>query len=127
MRDKFFKSCGVPTGKAGKDFLTDGQKIELNRILIKNNVIYDKMLNSMLVKDFVNGFDPNHKFAELSMKKIVNYKRGEPNPNNIYNAINYTYVHFTCEDNLGMDEIQKSEFKRTKGKTPELQLMTEMY
>jgi hypothetical protein len=46
---------------------------------------------------------------------VVNYERGGDNPNFVYNSIDYEYYHFTCEDNLKMDEMQRSEFKRSKG------------
>ena len=46
------------------------------------------------------------------MKKIVDFDRGGKNPNNVINSYDYTYAHFTVDDNLGLTDMQREEYKR---------------
>lgn len=120
VRDAYYKKVGVPQGKAGYEFLTNEQQIELQLLIYNNNLKYDTMLRAIKVSDFQKDLlaennpilSEDHKFADLSMKKVVNYFKGGDNPNMIFNAIDYEYYHFTVEDNLAMDEMARKEFAR---------------
>jgi len=118
VRDAYYKKVGVPQGKAGYEFLSNNQQVELQLLLYENNLKYDSMIRSIRVSDFQKDLlkenNPtlieDHKFAKLSMKKVVTYFRGGDNPNMISNAVDYEYYHFTINDNLAMDEMARSEF-----------------
>src|SRR5690554_6020170 len=120
VRDAYYKKVGVPQGKDGYQFLTKEQQVELQLLLYENNLKYDTLLRAIKVSDFqpdllrVNNpsLMEDHRFASLSMKKVVNYFKGGDNPNGIYNAIDYEYYHFTVEDNMAMDEMARNEFAR---------------
>lgn len=115
VRNEYFKKMSLAPKSTSWNFLNDDQKLELNELIYQTKLQYDAMLRSYLVKDFAKNLPTNHKFATLSMKKVVNYFRGGENPNGIYNAIDYEYYHFTINDNLAMNELQREEFRRSKG------------
>lgn len=56
---------------------------------------------------------PKEYMINKSMKKIVSFVRGDDNSNNVNNAYDFYYSHFTVDDNLSMSEMQKNDFKNT--------------
>lgn len=120
VRDAYYKKVGVPQGKSGYEFLTNEQQVELQLLIYNNNLKYDTMLRAIKVSDFQKDLlaknnpilSEDHRFADLSMKKVITYFKGGDNPNMIFNAIDYEYYHFTVKDNLAMDEMARNEFAR---------------
>ena len=51
-----------------------------------------------------------------SMKKVVSFFRGNDNYNNVVNAYDFYYSHYTVEDNLSMTEMDINDFMNTYAK-----------
>lgn len=69
-----------------------------------------------LLRKYKDNFYKRYKGEYLlrkSLKNILHYERGAENPNNIMNAYNFYYAHFTVDDNLSMTEMQRNNFKST--------------
>lgn len=74
---------------------------------------YDKMIAGLTVESFYKDLHKDHKLYGLSMRKVVGYNRGGDNPNGVINAYDYTYYHFTVDDNVALTEMQRNEAKKT--------------
>ncbi len=74
---------------------------------------YDKVISGIPIQEFYTKLHPDHILYDRSMKKVVDFDRGGKNPNNVINSYDYTYEHFTVDDNLGLTEMQRNEYKKT--------------
>ena len=94
------------------------KQLQLNEMLLDINYEFDKIIRDKKVQDFVLDFvvDDKDYLYNKSMKKVVNYVRGDDNSNNVNNAYDFYYAHFTVDDNLAMSEMQKNDFKNTYAK-----------
>jgi len=90
--------------------LNDEQQIFLLKSIRDIREDYENMLNEVKVQDFLP-IKEGHKFWNKSMRKVLMYVKGDKNPNDIWSGYDYNYFHFTIEDNLGMTEMMKSDFK----------------
>jgi hypothetical protein len=105
---KFCKLKNVPK----PDYLDDEDSKTLYVSLRNIDVHYDKQIAALPVERFAPKVKDGHFLWKRSMRKIVNFDRGGKNPNNVLNAYDYTYSHFTVDDNLGLTDMQREEFKR---------------
>ena len=94
----------------------DSKSVALIRELLRPrqndsvDLIYEKLrifqriffIDSFKYSDanFHKEIDKDHRFYGWSMKKFSMYDRGGDNPNGICNSYDYTYSHFTVDDNL---------------------------
>lgn len=88
---------------------------DYNKLLLKLRDIdfhYDKIISGWAVQHFHKEIDKDHRFYGWSMKKFSMYDKGGDNPNGIYNSYDYTYSHFTVDDNLALTEMQINEAKK---------------
>ena len=90
----------------------------LNEMLLNLNYEFDKIIRNKSVEDFVPDFieSEDDYLKNKSMKKVVNFDRGDDNGNNVKNAYDFYYAHFTIQDNLSMSEMQKHDFANSKVK-----------
>ena len=105
---KFCKLKNVPK----PDYLDDVDKQTLYVSLRNIDVHYDKQVANLPVEQFAPKVHKDHFLFARSMRKVVNFDRGGKNPNGVLNAYDYTYMHFTVDDNLGLTDMQREEFKR---------------
>lgn len=106
---KFCKRKNVPSPK----YLTEEDSQSLYLGLRDIDVHYDKQISGIYVEQFYKKADnEDHFLFHRSMKKIVDFDRGGKNPNNVLNSYDYTYAHFTVDDNLGLTDMQREEYKR---------------
>lgn len=90
----------------------------LNEMLLNLNYEFDKIIRNKSVEDFVPDFieGENDYLKNKSMKKVISFDRGDTNGNNVKNAYDFYYAHFTVEDNLSMSEMQRHDFANSKVK-----------
>ena len=105
---KFCKIKNVPSPK----YLIPDDQISLRIGLRDIDFHYDKIVSGLTVQDFYDKLHPEHDLYNRSMKKVVAFDKGGKNPNNVLNAYNYDYWHFTVDDNLGLTEMQRNEYKK---------------
>jgi len=104
-------------GKGSYQTLTSKEQLQANQMLLDINYKYDKIIRSLTVQKFYPYVFEGDYLFNKSMKKVVNFVRGEANPNNIKNAYDFYYAHYTIDDNISLSDMQKNDFKnrRTKG------------
>ncbi len=105
--DRFCEMKKVPNPQ----YLPQEDAVSLRLGLRDIDVHYDKIITGWYVQEFNPKIHKDHFLYKRSMKKIVGYDRGGKNPNGILNGYNYNYYHFTVDDNLGMNEMEREEFK----------------
>lgn len=122
---EFLTNKGVPlewdevTKKyGGYDYLIDEDQVEYTTLEKKIRFDFEHGVRSLQVKDFVDWLPvvdskgrPNL-IAGMSMKKVVNYERALSNPNKVENYIDYSYHHFTFEDNPKMSDADRNDLHR---------------
>ena len=106
--NKFCEIKSVPSPK----YLIQEDLISLRIGLRDIDFHYDKIVSGLTVQEFHTKLDKEHTLYDRSMKKVVNFERGGSNPNSVLNAYNYDYWHFTVDDNLGLTEMQRNEYKK---------------
>ena len=105
---KFCELKNVPNPK----YLEQRDATELRLGLRDIDFHYDKIIAGWTIQSFYPKLDKDHILYDRSMKKVVAFDRGGNNPNNVMNAYNYNYYHFTVDDNLGLTEMQRNEYKK---------------
>jgi hypothetical protein len=95
--------------------LDEQDQIFIQKKIYDTRVHYDKLLNKTNLHKFVP-LDKDDNMYDMSLHKLLQYERGGDNPNKIHNGYDYNYFHFTVEDNLAMDDMQRSDFKRKYAK-----------
>jgi hypothetical protein len=105
---KYCKIKNVPSPK----YLSQDDALQLRIGLRDIDFHYDKSVSGLTVQDFYTNLNKDHVLYDRSMKKVVDFDRGGKNPNNVLNAYNYSYYHFTVDDNLGLTEMQRNEYKK---------------
>lgn len=103
-------------GKSSYDFLTNDDKISLHSLLLDINYKYDRIIRNIPVQKFYFSLKKDDYLYNKSMKKVVNFFRGEPNSNNITNAYDFAYFHYTIDDNMKLTEMQRNDFKNKRAK-----------
>ena len=74
------------------------------------------MIANIPIEKFYPKINQDHILYGRSMRKVVHFDRGGKNPNNVVNAYDYNYYHFTVDDNLGLTEMQRNEYKKNSKK-----------
>ncbi len=104
---RFCEKKSVPNAK----YLDpDGQNqlnIGLNRI--ENH--HDRIIYNWTTQEFYTELHKESKLYNKSMRKVAHFKRGGTNPNGVINSYDYTYYHYTVDNNVGMSEMDRSDFK----------------
>lgn len=98
-------------GKSHYKYLDVKDQITLNEQLLDVNFRYDQKIRNIPVEFFYPYLTEKDYLYGKSMKKVVNYMRGETNPNKIINAYDFWYSHYTIDDNMSLNEMKKREFK----------------
>jgi hypothetical protein len=118
-------------GKSSFEALTKSEQIAIQKLALDINYKYDAIIRSLSVDKF---FDTLKKqYAEegkdtsgilniqrgdylygKSMKKVVNFFRGFDNPNNVKNSYNFAYFHYTIDDNISVNEMQRNDWKASR-------------
>lgn len=105
---RFCQLKNVPNPK----YLEQKDATELRLGLRNIDIHYDKIISGWEIQKFYPKLNKDHSLYDRSMKKVAGFDRGGKNPNNVLNAYNYTYYHFTVDDNLGLTEMQRNEYKK---------------
>lgn len=105
---RFCEMKSVPSPKYLKQ--EDSQSLYLG--LRDISFHYDKKIADIPIQDFYPKLNKDHVLHGRSMRKVVHFDRGGKNPNNVLNAYDYNYYHFTVDDNLGLTEMQRNEYKK---------------
>lgn len=92
-------------------YLSDKEKIDLQKIMLDHNYDYSDIINNIPAQKFDPTIRQNDYLYNKSIKKIMGYFRGEKNINNVYNAYDFAYFHYTIDDNMALNEIRKNDFK----------------
>lgn len=103
-------------GKSSYEFLTKDDQISLHSMLLDINYKYDRIIRNIPVQKFYTLLKKTDYLYNKSMKKVVNYFRGEKNANNIPNAYDFAYFHYTIDDNMKLTEMQRNDFKNKRAK-----------
>ena len=111
---------------ASPKYLDQDDAMSLRLGLRDIDVHYDKTITGWTIQEFYPKLNKDHVLYDRSMKKIVGYNRGGENPNGILNAYNYYYYHFTVDDNIGMTQMERNEFKKEFKKGSALYLQKTM-
>ena len=119
---RFCEMKSVPSAKYLKQ--EDSQSLYLGLRDIAFH--YDKMIANIPVEKFYTKMNEDHVLYGRSMRKIVYFDRGGKNPNGVINAYDYNYYHFTVDDNLGLTEMQRNEYKKEFKKGSALYLQKTM-
>lgn len=93
----------------------DNYVMKRNKIIEDNPDMDEYDLKDKLKKlkeEFYKRYEDDYLLGK-ELKKILAYERGGKNPNNILNAYDFYYAHFTVDDNLSMSEMQINNFKNT--------------
>lgn len=114
-RTKKRKAFISSKGKSEYKFLSKEDQILLHEILIDVNYKYDKIIRDIPVERFYSKLKEKDYLYGKSMKKVVNFFRGSKNVNNITNAYNFAYFHYTIEDNMKVTRMQINDFKAQRG------------
>jgi hypothetical protein len=110
MREYAKKFCAkhkVPS----TEYLSADQMSELNIGLSQIEKHHDQIIYNMPVQQFYKGIRDGDKLWDKSMRKVVNFSRKGNNPNGILNSYDYSYYHFTVDNNEGMTPMDRSDFK----------------
>lgn len=105
---RFCEMKSVPSPKYLKQ--EDSQSLYLG--LRDISFHYDKKIADIPIQNFYPKLNKDHVLYGRSMRKVVHFDRGGKNPNNVLNAYDYNYYHFTVDDNLGLTEMQRNEYKK---------------
>lgn len=116
LRSIFIKDFLNKKGVARYQELSVRDQVYLNKRLLDVNYMFDKIIRNAPAQDFAPDLREGDYAYNKSMKKIVAYDRGGDNPNNVYNAYDFYYQHFTVDDNLAMTEMQRLDFKGKRAK-----------
>lgn len=111
-QQEFFAS----RGKSSYEFLSKDDQLTLNALLLDLNYKYDRIIRNIPVQKFYTSLKKDDYLYNKSMKKVVNYFKGEANSNNITNAYDFAYFHYTIDDNMKLTEMQKNDFKNKRAK-----------
>lgn len=102
----------------GYNYLIDVDQIEYTTLEKKIRFDYEQGVRSLQVKDFVDwlplvdGKGKPNLMAGMSMKKVVYFERASGNPNNVENYVDYSYHHFTFDDNPRMSDADRNDLHR---------------
>lgn len=88
---------------------------ELKEELVKTESFDIELRINELNENFYKNYG-NRYLLHKSMQSICEFERGGDNPNHIYNAYNFFYSHFNCDDNLYMTEMQRNNYKNSRSK-----------
>jgi hypothetical protein len=116
LRKVFIRDFLTKKGVAKYQELSVRDQVYLNKRLLDINYMFDKIIRNAPAQDFDTSLREGDYAFNKSMKKIVDYERGGDNPNNVYNAYDFYYQHFTVDDNLAMTEMQRLDFKGKRAK-----------
>lgn len=105
---KFCELKSVPSPK----YLKQDDAMSLRLGLRDIDFHYDKEIANIPIQEFYTKLNKDHTLYDRSMRKVVYFDRGGKNPNNVLNSYDYNYYHFTVDDNLGLTEMQRSEYKK---------------
>lgn len=103
-------------GKSSYEYLNKDDQLALNALLLDLNYKYDRIIRNIPVQKFYPMLKENDYLFNKSMKKVVNFFRGDKNSNNISNAYDFAYFHYTIDDNMKLTEMQKNDFKNKRAK-----------
>ena len=103
-------------GKSSYEYLSKDDQLALNSLLLDINYKYDRIIRNIPVQKFYPMLKENDYLFNKSMKKVVNFFRGDKNSNNISNAYDFAYFHYTIDDNMKLTEMQKNDFKNKRAK-----------
>jgi len=92
------------------DYLDEQDQVFIQKKLYDTQIHYDKLLEKTFLHKFMP-VDKDDRFYKFSLHKLLKYEKGGNNPNKVYNGYDYNYFHFTVEDNLAMDDMQRADFK----------------
>ncbi len=113
-RSKAKKEFIESKGKSSYKFLSVDDQVLLNQLLLDINYKYDNIIRNIPAQKFIPSLNKGDYLFDKSMKKIVNYFRGESNVNAISNAYDFAYFHYTIDDNMKLTPMQISDFKNSR-------------
>lgn len=91
----------------GSETVIDGKKVINYGLFSVPIEEFTKLPTSLITK--------KSRLIGASMYKIMKYDRGLENINGVVNGLDYSYFHFTMEDNIGMNDMQRREASREFG------------
>jgi len=101
--------------KSTYDYLNDNDKIVLHKLILDVNYKYDRIIRNIPCQKFLPTLKENDYLYDKSAKKVISYFVGEKNSNNIKNAYNFAYFHYTIDDNMKLGKMQINDFKMSRG------------
>jgi hypothetical protein len=90
--------------------LDEQDQIFIQKKIYDTRIHYEKLLSKTFLHKFIP-LEEDDKFYNMSLHKLLMYEKGGNNPNKISNGYDYNYFHFTVDDNLAMDDMQRADFK----------------
>lgn len=106
LKKEFLAQNGVPNYK----YLKESAQIYLQREIISLKYYYEDRMNNLTVQSMTT-IPENHFLYDKSLRKVMLYEVGDENGNGIMNGYDYSYTHFTIEDNSAMSRMQRNDFK----------------
>lgn len=98
-------------GKSAVKLLNNQEMIDLQKIMLNHNYEYNAKVRGIPVQKFYPALKVGDYLYNKSMKKVMGFFKGYPNVNNIKNAYDFAYFHYTVDDNISLNEMQKEDFK----------------
>lgn len=111
VRKQVIKEYLSGRGKSSIKVLNNQETIELQRIMLNHNYEYNAKIRGVSVQKFYPFLKDGDYLYNKSMKKVVGYFRGYKNVNNVVNCYDFAYFHYTIDDNISLNEMQKQDFK----------------
>lgn len=105
----FLKRRNVPDAK----LLIKQDRLKLLAQVRELKETWNKKIRGVQVKYFTDDYnDPDDQskwnIHNASMQLVINYVEQYPNPNDVYNGLNFAYFHFTHDDNLSMSDADRA-------------------
>ena len=98
-------------GKSSVKLLNNQEMIDLQKIMLNHNYEYNAKVRGIPVQKFYPALKVGDYLYNKSMKKVMGFFKGYPNVNNVKNAYDFAYFHYTVDDNISLNEMQKEDFK----------------
>lgn len=110
-RKLVIKEYLLSRSKSSVKTLNTQERIELQRIMLNHNYEYNSKIRGIPVQKFYPALKIGDYLYNKSMKKVMGYFRGFENINGVKNAYDFAYFHYTVDDNISLNEMQKQDFK----------------
>jgi hypothetical protein len=110
-RKMVIKEFLTSRGKSSVKLLNNQERIDLQKIMLNHNYEYNSKIRGISVQKFYPALKAGDYLYNKSMKKVMGFFRGYPNVNNVKNAYDFAYFHYTVDDNISLNEMQKQDFK----------------